>query len=46
MPSDGNPPRLRKADLQFGWKVAQKAREITEMRSYGKSREREAWGEW
>jgi hypothetical protein len=45
-PSDGSEPYLRKADLEFGWKVAQKAREITEMRSYGKSVERQQFAEW
>jgi hypothetical protein len=45
-PSDGAAPYLRKADLEFGWKVAQKAREITEMRSYGKSVERQQFAEW
>lgn len=46
MPSDGGKPCLRKADLEYGWRVAQKAREITEMRSYGKSVERQGFGEW
>ncbi len=40
MPSNGEPPYLRRADLEYGWRVAQKAREIIDMRAYGKSAER------
>lgn len=46
MPSKSAPPRLRPADLEYGWEVAQHARKTVEMRSYGKSAERHAMGDW
>lgn len=41
MPSDGQPPYLRPADLEYGWKVALMARQVADLRSYGKSAERQ-----
>jgi hypothetical protein len=46
MPSDGQPPYLRRADLTYGWEVAQMARKIVDMRAYGKSAERTALARW
>lgn len=46
MPSSGAPAYLRRADLDYGWRVAQKAREIIEMRAYGKSAARMADMHW
>lgn len=46
MPSDGTPPYLRRADLVFGWEVAQIARRIVDLRAYGKSAERQALAAW
>lgn len=46
MPSDGTPPYLRRADLEFGWQVAQTARRIVDLRAYGKSVERQALSAW
>lgn len=40
MPSDGAPPYLRPADLDYGWEVALLARRVADLRSYGKSAER------
>ena len=39
-------PYLRRADLEYGWRVAQKAREIVDMRAYGKSAARMAEQHW
>ena len=46
MPSNGEPPYLRRADLTYGWEVAQMARRIVDMRAYGKSAERMALSAW
>ena len=46
MPSNGDPAYLRRADLEYGWRVALKAREIIEMRAYGKSAARMADMHW
>jgi hypothetical protein len=46
MPSDGAPPRLRRADLVRGWENAKLARRIMDERSYGRSAERFALAEW
>jgi hypothetical protein len=46
MPSDGTPPYLRRADLEFGWQVARTARSNVDLRAYGKSTERQALAAW
>lgn len=46
VPSDGSQPYLRRADLINGWEVAQVARRNIDLRSYGKSRERESLSHW
>ena len=46
MPSDGGAPYLRRADLEFGWKVALLAREVVDTRAYGKSAARRAMSPW
>lgn len=46
VPSDGSPAYLRRADLEYGWRVAQHARTVCEMRSYGKSAERQRLAAW
>lgn len=46
MPSDGTPPYLRRADLVYGWEVAQSARRTVDLRAYGKSVERQALSAW
>ncbi len=38
MPSDGAPPYLKPADLEYGWEVAQHARRTLELRSKGSSK--------
>lgn len=44
MPSDGSPPYLRKADLVYGWEVAQHARRTIELRAKGESAAHRDWG--
>lgn len=46
MPSDGSQPYLRRADLAYGWEVAQTARKVIEMRAYGQSAARKAFSPW
>lgn len=46
MPSDGGTPYLRRADLVYGWEVAQTARKVHDMRAYGMSAERHLLSEW
>lgn len=47
LPSDGKTaPYLRRADLVYGWKVAQVARLVIEMRAYGTSAARRAMSAW
>lgn len=46
MPSNGDEPRLRRADLTRGWRNAQLARTVVDERAYGKNRERMTWAEW
>lgn len=45
MPSDGSKPYLRKADLVYGWDVAQHARRTLKLRSFGASAEHQRWGQ-
>jgi len=46
MPSNGDRPRLRKADLVRGWENARLARRIMDERSYGRSVARARLAEW
>lgn len=46
VPSNGEPPYLRRADLVTGWRVAQLARAVHDERSYGMSAERHALSAW
>jgi hypothetical protein len=46
MPSDGSRPRLRKADLAFGWNTLQLARGVCTARSFGRSVGRMAESFW
>lgn len=46
MPSDGAPPRLRRADLVRGWSNALLAKRIVDERAWAKSSERLALTDW
>jgi hypothetical protein len=46
VPSNGDRPYLRRADLQRGRQIAELARKVVDERAYGKSAERHALSEW
>jgi hypothetical protein len=46
VPSDGDKPYLRRADLARGRQIAELARRVVDERVYGKSAERHALSEW
>ena len=46
LPSNGDAPYLRRADLERGWRVAQLARQVIDERSYGQSVARRALSPW
>jgi hypothetical protein len=46
LPSNGEPPYLRRADLAEGWEVAKLARAVIDRRAYGVSAARRAMAPW